>query len=157
MINKEGIRQCAAQALEGSERLFLVDVSVSKDNVIDITIESSRDNVTIDDCMWLNGKIEEKFDRDKEDYELTVGSAGLDTPFKVPEQYAKAVGSKVEVLLKGGRKLTGTLEGAGEDGIELSYERLEAVEGKKKKARVQVTEKFGKEEVNSVKYHITFE
>lgn len=157
MINREDMKKCTEQVLAGTGRLFLVDIEISKDNNIDITIESDKDSVTIDDCIWLSGVIGERFDRDVEDYELTVGSAGLDSPFKVPGQYAKAVGSMVEVKLKGGKKITGKLLQADEDGITLDYERLESAEGKKRKIRTEVTEKFGFETVNSVKYHISFE
>ena len=157
MISKEDIRTCVEKALEGNGRLFLVGISVSKDNEIDVTVESSEGSVSIDDCIRLSEAIEGSFDRDKEDFELTVGSAGLDSPFKVPGQYAKALGSMVEVQLKGGKKLTGRLAGADGEGIVLEYERLESVEGKKRKVRMQVSERFGFDTVNSVKYHIIFE
>ena len=88
---------------------FLVEASIGKDNDILITIESENGNVTLEDCESVNDAVLAAFDRDVEDYSLTVSSAGLDQPFKVLRQYVKAIGSKVEVALKGGRKLVAEL------------------------------------------------
>ena len=96
------------------------------------------------------------FDKDAEDYSLTVTSAGLDQPFKVLRQYEKALGSLVEVRLKGGRKLTGVLTKASEEGISLRYSQKEAVEGSKKKVTVEHEDDMPFAEINSVVPHIVF-
>lgn len=136
---------------------FIVDAQVSRDNDVLLTVESAEGTVDMDDCVALSESFQAIFDRDEEDYSLTVSSAGLDQPFKVLRQFLKAVGSEVEVLLKGGRKIVGTLVAAGEDSITLSYQAKEAVEGKKKKETVTKEEAFPLAEVNSVKPHIKFE
>ena len=55
---------------------FIVEVSVSKDNDIILTIESEKGNIELDDCVSLSRYFETKFDREAEDYSLTVSSAG---------------------------------------------------------------------------------
>lgn len=133
-----------------ARKCFLVDVSVSRDNDVELVIESEEGTVTLDDCVELSRKFEEKFDREKEDYSLTIGSAGLDQPFKVLKQYRKAVGTEVQVMLKDGRKLKGVLTGASEDGITLKYSVKEAVEGKKRKELVEHEDFFAMDAVNGV-------
>ena len=135
---------------------YIVDVTISKDNDIEITIESEEGRVELDDCVAVSRHFETLFDREKEDYSLTVTSAGLDQPFKVLKQYTKAIGSKVEVLLKGGRKLIATLTAADEESITLSYTAKEAVEGKKKKELVEHNDRFTMDQVNSVRPYIEF-
>jgi len=135
---------------------FIVEINISKDNEILLAVESETGTVELEDCVELSRIFEDKFDREKEDYELTVSSAGLDRPFKVLKQYRKAVGSKVEVSLKGGRKLVAELTGADENGVELRYSALEAVEGKKKKEKVEHQEFFSFEKLNSVRPCIEF-
>ena len=135
---------------------FIVDVTISKDNDVEITIESENGCVELDDCVSVSRFFETKFDREKEDYSLTVTSAGLDQPFKEFKQYQKAVGSKVEVQLKGGRKLIATLSEADEESITLRYSAKEAVEGKKKKELVEHNDRFTMDQVNSVRPHIEF-
>ena len=135
---------------------YLVDVTVSKDNEIEVIIESEEGRIELDDCVAISRYFETCFDREKEDYELTVTSAGLDLPFKVLKQYLKAVGSKVEVQLKGGKKLIATLTAADEESITLSYTAKEAVEGKKKKELVEHNDRFTMDQVNSVRPYIEF-
>ena len=135
---------------------FLVDISVSKDNDIVLTIESENGKIELEDCVSLSRFFETKFDREVEDYSLTVSSAGLDQPFKVFKQFQRAVGSKVEVQLKGGKKMVATLTAADEESITLKYSAKEAVEGKKKKELVEHIDRFTMEQVNSVKAFIEF-
>jgi ribosome maturation factor RimP len=135
---------------------FLVDISVSKDNDITLTIESENGKIELDDCVSLSRFFETKFDREVEDYSLTVSSAGLDQPFKVLKQYHKAVGTKVEVQLKGGKKMVALLTAADAESITLKYSVKESVEGKKKKELVDHEDRFTMDQVNSVRPFIEF-
>ena len=135
---------------------YIVDVTISKDNDVEVTIESEEGTVELDDCVAISRYFESKFDREKEDYSLTVTSAGLDQPFKVLKQYQKSVGKKVEVMLKGGKKMVATLTAADEASITLSYTAKEAVEGKKKKELVEHNDTYTMDQVNSVRPHIEF-
>ena len=71
-------------------------------------------------------------------------------------QFLKAVGTKVEVLLKGGKKMVAVLEAADEESITLKYSAKEAVEGKKKKEIVEHVDRFTMDQVNAVKPFIEF-
>lgn len=135
---------------------YIVDVTVSRDNDVEVTIESEEGIVELDDCVAVSRFFESKFDRETEDYSLTVTSAGLDQPFKVLKQYLKAVGTKVEVLLKGGRKMVAELVAADEEGITLKYSAKEAVEGKKKKEMVEHVDRYAMDQVNAVRPFIEF-
>ena len=136
--------------------LYLVDVTLSKDNDVEVTIESEEGKVELEDCVAISRFFETKFDRETEDYALTVTSAGLDQPFKVFKQFEKAVGKKVEVQLKGGKKMVAVLEAADQESITLKYSQKEAVEGKKKKEIVEHVDRFTMDQVNSVKPFIEF-
>ena len=94
-----------------SRGCFIVDLTVSKDNDVTLTVEKEHGEVDLEDCVALNDAFLGAFDKDAEDYSLTVSSAGLDQPFKVRGQFVKAIGTQVTALLKGGRKLTGILSG----------------------------------------------
>ena len=133
-----------------ARKCFIVDINVSADNDIVLTIESEEGTVVLDDCVELSRAFEEHFDREVEDYSLTVTSAGLDQPFKIVKQFIKAVGSKVEVKTRDGRKLVGVLESADDNGFTFSYEVKELVPGKKKKEMVRHEESFEYGSVNSV-------
>ena len=154
-MNKEQIIQAVTPAVE-QRGCFLVEVSVSAENDIEIVIEKEEGVVDWEDCAAIDQVMHAAFNQDEEDYALTVSSAGLDRPFKVLKQYLKAIGSKVDVKFKGGKRLIATLEAATEDSITLNYTALEAVEGKKKKEKVNHTDTFSLTEINSVKPYIEF-
>jgi ribosome maturation factor RimP len=135
---------------------FIVDITVSKDNDIVLTIESETGKIELDDCVSLSRYFETLFDREVEDYSLTVSSAGLDQPFKVFRQFLKAVGLKVEVQFKGGKKMVALLDAADEESITLKYSAKESVEGKKKKELVEHIDRFTMDQVNSVRPFIEF-
>lgn len=136
--------------------LYIIEVTVSKDNDVEVTIESEEGKVELEDCVAISRFFETKFDRETEDYSLTVTSAGLDQPFKVLKQFIKAVGKKVEVQLKGGKKMVAVLEAADEESITLKYSQKEAVEGKKKKEIVEHVDRFTMDQVNSVRPFVEF-
>jgi len=108
MLLKEDIRKVAldkAVELDG----YIVDITVSNTNVI--TIYFDRDSgVHIDDCLAISKYIHDHFDRDDEDYELTVCSPGLTNPFKIKEQYLKHQGQEVVVKKRDGKKISGVLK-----------------------------------------------
>ena len=146
----------AVEAAVSERGCFIVDVTVSAANDIEIVLEKEEGIVDWDDCAAIDAAVHAAFDHDAEDYALTVSSAGLDRPFKVYRQFLKAVGSKVDVKFKGGRRLVATLTAASEDSVTLQYTALEAVEGKKKKEKVEHEETCPLAEINSVTPYIDF-
>ncbi len=101
--------------------IFLTDVKISTDNRITILIDSFE-GVKIKDCAYLSKKTEERLDREKEDFELVVSSAGLDNPFRVYKQYEKNKGRLIKVLTSEGEKIKGKLISVNETEIEIEPE-----------------------------------
>ena len=113
MIEKSTVSQIVNDWLEGKE-YFVVDVNVSPDDKILVEIDHAE-GVWIEDCVELSRYIESKLNREEEDYELEVGSAGIGQPFNVLQQYYIQLGCDVEVLTKGGIKYTGVLKDVNEE------------------------------------------
>ena len=159
VINKYMKKSEIIDALESeivARGLYIIDVTVSKDNDVEVTIESEEGKVELEDCVEISRFFETKFDRETEDYSLTVTSAGLDQPFKVLKQYIKSIGKKVEVQLKGGKKMVAVLEAADEESLTLKYSQKETVEGKKKKEIVEHVDRFTMDQVNAVRPFVEF-
>ncbi|WP_294080405.1 ribosome assembly cofactor RimP [Proteiniphilum sp. UBA5384] len=154
MIQKKQIIDFVAQHLEGSPN-YLTDVSVSADNTITIEIDNDY-GVDIDDCVALSRHLESKLDRDTEDFELTVTSAGLSSPFKILRQYKKYEGKEVEVLSKNGQKFTGILRSSDDNGFTISIIKKVKPEGAKRKIEVEEDIRFAFDEVKYTKYLIRF-
>lgn len=155
MKQKEELEKAAAGYVEGKD-LFIVDIKISADNDIDVTIESDSRDITLDDCVEMSRFIEDRLDREIEDFSLTVGSAGLTAPFKLPRQYRKVVGGVIEVIFPDGHRQKATLESAGDDEFEISYEKLVQVEGQKKKVREKVRQSLKYTDIKSAKAVIKF-
>ena len=115
-MTKQQIIQ-AVEAAVAERGCFLVDVTVSADNDIEIVIEKEEGVVDWEDCAAIDKVVHEAFDQDVEDYALTVSSAGLDRPFKVAKQFLKAIGTQVDVWMKGGKKVKGELKSYTEEAI----------------------------------------
>ncbi len=154
MIDKREVSQIVAQWLEGKD-YFLVGVEVSSDNCIVVEIDHA-DGVWIEDCVALSRFIEERLDRDKEDYELEVGSAGLGQPFKVPQQYVNHVGKEVEVLTTDGKKYTGTLRSVDGEAFVVAVNEKVPVEGRKRPVLMTIEHTFRMSEVKYCKYVFSF-
>ena len=155
MITAEALHGTIAGYL-AEKGLFLVDIEISKDNDITIAIESSEGDVKIENCVDIDHIVAGVFDRDVEDYSLTVTSAGLDQPFKVLQQYQKFVGSEVEVVVKGGGKMKGVLSSATEEGFEVTVSKMVKVEGSKKKVQQDTVTAFAYDGIKSCKPVIKF-
>ena len=144
----------AEEALKDTD-MFVVDCTITPDNTIDLILDSDT-SVSIDACAMLNHAIGEKFNRDEEDYSLTVASAGIGEPLKLVRQYRKLIGESVEVLLKSGVKILATLEEVTEEAITISYEEAVVVEGKKKKQLQRTTHTYSFEEIKWTKEYLDY-
>ena len=154
MIETKKIIEAAERHLQDTD-LFVVGCTCSAANEIELTVDSDT-SVDIDACVRLSRAVEAEFDREAEDFSLTVMSAGIGSPLKCLRQYRKLIGRPVEVLLTGGTKLLATLDEATETELTLSYEEKQAVEGKKRKQTVQVTRTYALDEVLSTKEYLDF-
>lgn len=154
MILKEVVNQTITRYLTGTD-YYLVDLNITNDNRISVEIDAFE-GVEIDFCAELSRYVESTLDREVEDFELQVGSAGLTEPFKVLKQYEKNIGNEVEVLTKAGKKLSGILTEANETNFILQIEKTEKPEGSKRKITIQEDITFNYSDIKYTKYIIRF-
>lgn len=154
MISKDTVNQIIENYLENTG-YYLVDLNISQDNRITVEVDSFE-GVSLDFCIELNKYIESQLDRDIEDFELEVSSAGLTAPFKVVKQYEKNIGKEVEVLTKDGKKLTGIISSVQPESFILQIEKTIKPEGAKRKTTVQENTTFNYSDLKYTKYIIRF-
>ena len=142
MIDKNVVTRIVDEWLEGKD-YFLVDVTVSPDDKIVVEIDHAEG-------VWS------KLDREEEDYELEVGSAGIGQPFKVLQQYLIHIGKEVEILTKEGKKLEGVLKDANEENFTVTIEKKVKPEGAKRPKLVEEDITFAYDEIKYTKYLISF-
>ena len=154
MIDRNVVSGIVNEWLEDKE-YFLVDVSVTPDDKIVVEIDHAE-GVWIDDCVELSRFIESKLDREEEDYELEVGSAGIGQPFKVLQQYLIHIGKEVEVLTNEGKKLEGVLKDANEENMTVTIQKKVKLEGSKRPKMVEEDVTYKYDEIKYTKYLISF-
>lgn len=133
MIDKVKISEIVEEFLT-DEKLFLVDVKVSRDNRIEVFIDGDE-GVKIQDCIDLSRNLESRFDREEEDFDLSVLSWGLGEPLKLKRQYVKNIGQKVEAVCVSGEGIEGVLKEVSESGLS-----IEVTKGKGKKMTVETAD-----------------
>lgn len=130
MIEKQNVKNLVDSWLKGKD-YFLTDLTISEDDRIVVEIDH-KDGVWIDDCVDLSRFIEAHLDREVEDFELEVGSAGIGKPFKVKQQYINNIGNEVEILLKDGKKLKGVMKDVTDDSFIVTTQKKVKPEGAKR-------------------------
>ena len=146
MIDTKKITEAAERHLEGTD-MFVVECTSTPGNEIELTIDSDT-SVGIDACAEVS--------RDAEDFSLTVASAGIGSELRTLRQYRKLVGRPVEVLLTNGVKILAHLDEATDEGVTLSYEEKQAVEGRKRKQPVKVTRSYPFAQIKYTKEWLDF-
>lgn len=154
MINKSLINRLVEEAIAETE-YFIVDVIVDTNNRIRVEIDGIH-GVKISDCVKVSRHIEGNLDREQEDFELTVSSAGMDQPFKILRQYERYLGREVQTITTEGQKLKGKLINADENTVSLEIVSKEKIEGQKKKQLVNKIVSVPMEQVKETKVVISF-
>ncbi len=153
MIDKVKIAELVNEKLTDDQ--FLVDVTVSSSNVINVMVDSDT-GISINQIVEISRFVEGNLDREVEDFELSVFSAGLSEPFRLVRQYKKNVGTEIDVLLISGQKQTGLLTNADEQGIDLEVTTKEKTEGSKKKELITRVHRFDYQEIKEAKKVLKF-
>ncbi len=124
MIDKNLVENITNEAIQSLQRddIFVVQIKVSKNNVIEVSIDGDN-GVKVEDCIELSRYIDKHLDRDKEDFELTVMSFGLEEYFTMKRQFNKNIGQDIELIDKEGEKHNGVLAEVDEKGIILTTKK----------------------------------
>ena len=150
MIKEEKIIGLIEEKFAGTDK-FLVSVKVKPGNVIRIYIDGDK-GVTISDCAELSRYIESKLNRESEDFELEVSSAGLTQPLVLLRQYQKNIGQSVKVTFKDGKVVTGVLKIAGTE----SFVVVETKIIKKPKSTEEIEHEIFYNQIKETKIVIKF-
>ncbi|MDC1244063.1 ribosome assembly cofactor RimP [Crocinitomicaceae bacterium] len=157
MISKENIIALIDERIKDLEKdLYVVELTISANNVIRVEVDKLEENVSVDECVSISRNIEHNLDREEEDFELHVSSAGLDKPFRHINQYKKNIGRMVKVKPLDSSKIEGLLSIVDEKGIVIIHSEKKRIEGKKKKEIVEEEFRFDFDKIKETKIVISF-
>lgn len=150
---KQELTEEVSKYCQGSE-YYLVDIHATPTGTITIFVDGIT-NITIEKCAQISRHVEHFLESNGlvgEKYILEVSSPGMDSPLRVPQQYDKAIGKEVEILLLNGEKIICTL--IGYDDSSLSVEKK--VQGKTKKDIVVESLVLERKEIKTTKKYFSF-
>jgi ribosome maturation factor RimP len=124
MSFKETVKVLLDEALSQKPSMFLIDLVVTEDNKISITLDDDN-GVVLQDCMVVSRAIEHELDKDALEYSIDVASAGVSTPLKFIRQYKKNVGRNIKVTTNELDKIEAKLIEADDKKITLEWQSRE--------------------------------
>jgi len=157
MIAKKKVMELIDERMaELDAGLFVVALKISSNNIINVEIDKEDGNVSINDCMSVSRNVEHNLDREEQDFELHVSSAGLDKPLRVLKQFVKNIGRDVTVKLNNKTTEEGELIQADDKGLTIRQEKRVKIEGTKKKEDIVEEKYFPMNEIKETKIVISF-
>lgn len=151
---KNKVKSLLEKGLEEHPSLFLIDFSISEDYKISVTLDGDN-GVNLQDCIAISRSIEHNLDREEQDFSLEVASAGATSPLKLPRQYQKNIGRKLQVITHNAT-LEGTLWKASETSVVLQWKAREPKEIGKGKQTVEKTQEILYTEIKKATVIISF-
>ena len=152
MINKEKVIALVEERMnELNNGLYIVELTISSANSIHVEIDKIVGGVTVTDCVSVSRNVEHNLDRDEEDFELHVSSAGLDKPLRHIN-----IGRRVEIVRKDGEKLEGEIIKITDDTMIIKDQVSKQIENKKKKVLVEEVTEVHFSDVKESKIVISF-
>ncbi len=148
------VKDLLNEALTAQPELFLIDLTISPDKKILVTIDGDK-GVSLQDCMNISRAIEHNLDREEIDFSLAVAAAGATAPLKMPRQYIHNLGRTLSVKLAT-EEVEGTLTEAGDTRIELQWKSREPKPIGKGKVTVNKKQEISYKDIVEAKVMITF-
>lgn len=153
-MDKKIIQDLLEEALAENESLFLIDLSFSLDNKIQIIIDGDS-GVPLNECMRINRAIENNFEKEEVDFALEVTSPDIAEPLKVKRQYLKNLNRILKVKTND-EFVEGTLKEVNEDNIVLTWKAREPKPIGKGKVTVEKIATLAFQDIREAKVKIIF-
>ena len=151
---KEILEKLFIEFFDDNKELFLVDLNVDSFK-IDIKIDGDN-GVKVSDCVLLSKHIKKHFDTELDDFSLNVSSAGLMSPLVTYRQFLKKLKKKINVILKEGDDIKGSLIKVSEQDITLEWTAREPKPVGKGKVTVKKNKLIAFEEIKKANLVVEF-
>lgn len=148
------VRDLVDEALALNESLFLIDLSISVNNKIQVTVDGDN-GVPLSECIRISRNVEHNLDREEEDFSLEVTTPDISHPLTDKRQYKKNIKRilKVKTL---DDEFEGTLVEANDDKIVLNWKAREPKPIGKGKVTVSKAATIAYTDIKEAKVKIVF-
>ncbi|OAD45397.1 ribosome assembly cofactor RimP [Polaribacter atrinae] len=153
-MDQTKVRNLVEEALAENESLYLIDLSISENNKIQVTVDGDN-GVPLSECIRISRSVDNNFDREEEDFSLEVSTPDISHPLKVKRQYIKNINRILKVKTSE-EEFEGTLVEADEDKIVLNWKAREPKPIGKGKVTVTKTATLAYKDIKEAKVKIVF-
>jgi ribosome maturation factor RimP len=153
-MDQKKITDLIDEALALNESLYLVDVSISTNNKIQIIVDGDN-GVPLSECIRVSRSVENNLDREAEDFSLEVSTPDIAHPLKLKRQYIKNI-NRILKVKTADEEIEGTLQEADDDKIVITWKARELKPLGKGKVTVQKTVTIEYKDIKEAKVKIVF-
>ena len=153
-MDQTKVKDLVDEALSLNESLYLIDLSISLNNRIQVTVDGDN-GVPLSECIRISRNVDSHFDREEEDFSLEVSTPDISHPLKVKRQYLKNINRilKVKTSIE---DFEGTLVEVDEDKIVLNWKAREPKPIGKGKVTVSKAATIAYKDIIEAKVKIVF-
>ncbi len=153
-MNQTKIKDLVDEALALNETLFLIDLSISVNNKIQITVDGDN-GVSLSECIRISRNVDNSLDREEEDFSLEVTTPDIAHPLKDKRQYVKNI-NRILTVKTAEEEFEGTLTEADTNKIVLNWKVREPKPIGKGKVTVSKTATIDYKDIKEAKVKIVF-
>jgi ribosome maturation factor RimP len=153
-MNETKIRDLVNEALEQKDSLYLVDLSISSNNKIQIVVDGDH-GVSLNECIRISRSVDNGLDREEEDFSLEVSTPDIAHPLKLKRQYKKNINRILKVTTST-EEFEGTLTEVNDTNIVLNWKAREPKPIGKGKVTVEKTATLEYKDIKEAKVKILF-
>ncbi|WP_320815470.1 ribosome assembly cofactor RimP [Flavobacterium sp.] len=124
MTFTDKVSELVNEVFDSREDLFLIDLKIDSSNKIIITLDGDN-GVNLQDCIEVSKAIDDKLDREEEDFSLEVASAGVSSPLKLVRQFKKNLNRTLKVKKTNDEVIEAQLTAASDENITLEWKARE--------------------------------
>ena len=153
MSVEKRIRALVEEKLAERPDLFIVEIKIINNNKVMIFLDGDQ-GIGIHDCAAVSRHVGFHLEEEnlfEKEYNLEVGSLGLDTPLTLDRQLQKNIGRLLELKLSDGKKTEGNLLSFDNHQITI----MEMVKEKGKKAK-EAEKTISRNEIAEMKVGVSF-
>jgi ribosome maturation factor RimP len=93
------VKDLVEEALALNESLFLIDLSISENNKIQVIVDGDN-GVPLSECIRISRNVEHNLDREIEDFSLEVTSPDISHPLKEKRTLAETNNDNIVLMWK---------------------------------------------------------
>jgi len=153
-MDHKKIKDLVDEALALNESLFLIDLTISENNKIQVTVDGDN-GVPLSECIRISRNVEHNLDREEEDFSLEVTTPDISHPLKEKRQYVKNI-NRILKVKTAEEELEGTLVEADDEKIVLNWKAREPKPIGKGKVTVKKSATLFYTEIKEAKVKIVF-